>query len=82
MPQRRPDASEFVCLPYFPWLERPEHLPLEVDEIATALFLAHGNVAGAAELLKVTQPRLKRSIRKSFYLQRLISRLGAPEEQS
>jgi hypothetical protein len=71
-----------VPLPYLPWLERPESLPLDVDEIATALFLAHGNVAGASELLKVPQSRLKRPIRKSLYLQRLISRLGAPEEQS
>jgi hypothetical protein len=47
----RPSPDEFVQLPYGPWDSRPETLPLDVDECATALFLANGNVKGAADLL-------------------------------
>ena len=38
------DPSEFLPLPYFLWLSRPDSLPLDVDEIATALFLSHGDL--------------------------------------
>jgi hypothetical protein len=69
---RERDASEFLPLPYFPWLSRPETLPLDPDEAATALYLAKGNPAAAAALLKVSPARLNRVVRRSPRLQRLV----------
>lgn len=63
--------QEFAPLPYFPWSERPETVPLEHDEAATALFLAHGDTHVAAGLLKVAHVRLQRLMRGSPRLQRI-----------
>jgi hypothetical protein len=71
-----PDASEFLPLPFYPWLSRPEDLPLDEDECATAIYLANGRLDQAAERLKVDAPRLKRAIRRSPRLRRLLERLG------
>jgi hypothetical protein len=68
----QPSPDEFVPLPYFPWLSRPETLPLDADEAATALYLAKGNPAAAAALLKVSPARLNRVVRRSPRLQRLV----------
>jgi hypothetical protein len=68
---REHDASEFLPLPYFPWLSRPETLPLDVDEVATALYLAKGDPTAAAALLKVSVPRINRVIRRIPKLVRL-----------
>jgi hypothetical protein len=73
----RPSPEEFVPLPYFPWHQRPDTLPLDFDEVATALFLSNGRLAGAADLLKVNQSQIKRAIRKSPRLRTLIERLRA-----
>ena len=72
MPTREHSVDEFVPLPYFSWSERPLSLPLDVDEIATALFLSHGDLSRAAALLKVDKARLMRPIRRSPRLQRLV----------
>jgi hypothetical protein len=72
---RKPDASEFLALPYFTWLSRPDTIPLDVEEAATALFLKNGDVGKAAERLKVTVARLNKTIGKSPGLQRLITAL-------
>ena len=76
---RRPDASEFLPLPYFGWLERPHNLPLDVDDCATAIFLEEGNVKKAADRLRVTPARLSQTIRKSLRLQRLVAAMTEPE---
>jgi hypothetical protein len=74
----RPQPDEFLPLPYFPWNSRPETLPLDSDEVATALFLGNGHLAKAAERLKVSEKRLKQRIRGVPRLRRLIERLKAP----
>jgi hypothetical protein len=67
----RPQPYEFEPLAYFPWDSRPETLPLDVEEAATALYLAQGDINRAAARLKVTPARLNRTIRKSPRLIRL-----------
>jgi hypothetical protein len=37
-----PTPDEFVPLPYYPFEARPDSIPLDVDECATALFLGGG----------------------------------------
>ena len=74
------DAKSYFPLPYFPWLERPHSSPLDVEEAATALFLEKGAVATAAERLRVTPARLKRTIHKSVRLTQLASRLLAAKD--
>jgi hypothetical protein len=68
---REHDASEFLPLPYFPWLSRPETVPLDVEEAATALFLDGGDVKAAASRLKVSTSTLNRLVRRCPRLQRL-----------
>jgi hypothetical protein len=58
-------------------LERPAHLPLDLDEAATSLYLKHGDITAAAETLKVTPARLQRAIRASPRLIRLQAQLSA-----
>ena len=71
------DPGSYLPLPWFPWLERPPRLPLDAEEAATALFLAHGDLKAAAERLRVTPNRLQRTISKSERLKRLVTRLLA-----
>jgi hypothetical protein len=65
------DEAEYCPLPYFPWDERPSHLPLDSDEAATAIHLAHGDLLHAASLLKVPLVRLSRLVRSSPRLERV-----------
>lgn len=51
-----------------PYSERPESLPLVVEECRTALWLQRGNVTKAAEMLKITSARLRKFIKGSAYL--------------
>lgn len=55
-------------LPTMPYNERPESLPLVVEECRTALWRCKGNVTKAAELLKITPRRLRAFIKNSVYL--------------
>jgi hypothetical protein len=82
MPNQRPSPEEFVPLPYFPYDHRPATSPLDPDEVATALFLANGDLKKAAALLKVTAARLTRPIRNTPRLQQLIDRLREPVTES
>jgi hypothetical protein len=66
-----PEDLEFVPLPAYPWDERPPTLPVETDEAATALHLAHGDEADAAALLKIPVLRLQRLVRQSPRLARI-----------
>jgi hypothetical protein len=63
--------EEFAPLPYYPWQSRPETVPLDQDECATAIHLANGELVEAASLLKVPIIRLKRMLRGSPRLQRV-----------
>jgi hypothetical protein len=74
----RPTAEEFEQLPFYGWLARPDSLPLDIEEIRSALFIWNGDIEAAAGLLKVTAAQLKKPIRKSPHLQRLIKRLREP----
>jgi hypothetical protein len=75
---REYSPAEFVPLPFYPWISRPETLPLDDDECATAIFIAKGDISAAADRLKVTVALLNRSIRKSRRLQRLRDDLREP----
>ena len=60
-----------------------DKLPLDQEEVATALFLKNGDINRAAERLRVTPARLNKCIRKSPRLIRLQARLtAAPESPS
>jgi hypothetical protein len=72
---REHDASEFEPLPFYGWLERPPDLPVDPEEAATAIYLAHGDVSAAAALLKVSPARLNRVVRGSPRLVRLKAEL-------
>lgn len=63
--------DEFVPLPYYPWDERPPTLPIDFDEAATAIHLAHGELQKAAALLKSPLHRLTRLVKASPRLQRI-----------
>jgi hypothetical protein len=67
----RPSPDEFLPLPYFPWLSRPTTVPLDVEEAATAIYLAKGDIGAAAGLLKVRVATLNRLVRRCPRLQRL-----------
>jgi hypothetical protein len=68
----KPNPSEFLPLPHFPWLLKPDSLPLDTDEHATALYLANGDLPAAADLLKVTTAQLNKPISRQPRLQQLI----------
>jgi hypothetical protein len=63
--------DEFVPLPFYPWEERSPTLPIDFDEAATAIHLAHGELNKAAALLKVPLYRLTRLVKQSPRLQRI-----------
>jgi len=71
----KPHPDEFEPLCYFPWDSRPESLLIEIEEAATALYLADGHLDKAAAVLKVDVNRLKRAMRGVPKLQRLLERL-------
>ena len=72
-----PDESEFLPLPFYPWDRRPSHLPLDVEEVATALYLGEGVIGRAADRLKTEPLKVVRQIARSARLQRLHAELAA-----
>ena len=62
--------ADLLPLPTQPWDERPDELPLDVEECRTALFDARGNISVAAGILKVAPARLRYFVSKSLRLQR------------
>lgn len=60
--------SDLIPLPTQPWDERPDAIPLDREEVRTALWLTRGNVSGAADTLKVSSQRLRRFVANSPYL--------------
>jgi hypothetical protein len=77
---RRPQADEFAPLPFYPWLSRPEAVPLRLEEVETAIFMANGDIKAAADRLKVPTAMLNRFVRKYPRLQRLREELAAISE--
>lgn len=78
----KPSPAEFIRLPYYPWLSRPESLELDPDECATALFLDHGRIDKAAQQLKVEPRRLRKAIRRYARLRLLLTRLEASPDDA
>lgn len=64
---------EFIPLPYYPWESRPETVPLDTDECATAIHIARGHIPRAADLLKVAEFKLARMVRHHPHLARIQS---------
>lgn len=60
--------QDLVALPTMPWTNRPDGLPLDIEECRTAIWISRGNVTEAAQRLKVSSMRLRTFIRKSPYL--------------
>lgn len=61
---------DLVPLPTAPYDQRPDSLPLNVEETRTALWLCRGNVSKAADILKTTSARLRLFINNNAYLSR------------
>lgn len=62
---------EFIPLPFYPWEERPDTVPLELEECETAIHLAQGHLPKAAELLKTALYKLNRMIVRHPRLQHI-----------
>lgn len=60
--------SDLVPIPTQPWDKRPSELPLDVDEVRTALWLDRGNITKAADRLKTSSQRLRSFIKNSAFL--------------
>jgi hypothetical protein len=62
--------SDLTTLPTMPYAERPDDLPLDVEECRTAIWMTKGNITEAADILKISSARLRRFVRASVYLSR------------
>lgn len=62
--------SDLTVLPTMPYDERPDSMPLDIEECRTALWLNKGNITDAAFQLKVRSSRLRAFVKASPYLQR------------
>lgn len=60
--------SDLTVLPTMPYVQRPDDMPLDVEECRTALWLKNGNITEAAEMLKVTSTRLRKFVNNNAYL--------------
>lgn len=68
--------QEFLPLPHYSWDRRPARLPVDIEEAATALYLAGGLIERAAERLKIEPLKLARIISRSPRLTRLHAELA------
>lgn len=48
-----------------PWDQRPDALPLDVEECRTALWATRGNITKAAKMLKIPSDRMRRFVKNS-----------------
>lgn len=62
--------SDLIPLPTMPYDQRPDNMPLDIEECRTAIWRTKGNVSEAAALLKTTSLRLRNFINNSWYLSR------------
>ena len=67
--------AEFAPLPYYPYEIRPPHVPIEVEEAATAIYLSKGIISDAAQRLRVESLKLTRFIQRHPRLVRLHAEL-------
>lgn len=51
-----------------PYDQRPDQLPLDIEECRTALWRCRGNITKAAQLLKTSSQRLRNFVKRSPYL--------------
>lgn len=65
--------DDLVPLPTAPWDERPDSVPLDVEEARTALWLASGNIGKAAARLKVPSNRLRKFVNASARLTEVVA---------
>jgi hypothetical protein len=70
--------KDLIPLPTSPWDERPDSVPLTVEEARTALWLESGSIPKAAIRLKVAAHRLRRFISNS---PRLLAEQNEAREQ-
>jgi hypothetical protein len=70
--------KDLIPLPTSPWDERPDSVPLTVEEARTALWLESGSIPKAAIRLKVASSRLRRFISNS---PRLLAEQNEAREQ-
>lgn len=70
--------SDLRPLPTAPYDERPNSLPLDVEECRTALWLERGNIPDAAARLKITPIRLRAFVNNS---PRLLAEQSEAREQ-
>lgn len=68
MSDSREVPGDLVSLPTMPYDQRPNELPLDIEECRTAIWMVSGNVTDAAKILKTTPIRLRNFIKKSAYL--------------
>lgn len=59
------EPLDLIPLPTMPYDERPDALPLDIEECRTALWMVRGNVGEAAKVLKTTSLRLRNFIKAS-----------------
>ena len=57
--------TDLVPLPTMPYDERPEALPLDIEECRTALWMMRGNISEAAKILKISSLRLRNFVKAS-----------------
>jgi hypothetical protein len=52
-------------LPAYPWDERPDGLPLQIDEVCAALYRADGSIPRAADVLRIGTLLLRKYVARS-----------------
>ena len=57
--------TDLVPLPTQPWEVRPSEIPLEIEEVRTAIWVNRGNVSNAAKQLRTDAARLRKFIKNS-----------------
>lgn len=67
---------DLVPLPTMPWDNRPDALPLDIEECRTAIWTARGNITEAAKYLKISSIRLRSFVRRSPYLSAELAEAG------
>lgn len=60
--------TDLMPLPTAPWDERPAELPLDSEEVRTAIWMHRGNITLAAATLKVSSGRLRKFVQASTFL--------------
>ena len=66
-----------MSLPAYPWLSRPDDLPLTADEVCAALYEANGDITAASIRLKVGSLILRKFIERSSRAKAVIREMDA-----